>query len=221
MSVLFKMGAVASERQSIAEKHESFLAAACGIPAPWGCRKDVPPPDPGPNLSASIGARKLFLGPGIGGDVNYLFRRPFEDRGSADDSAWLTFRPKPDVYRALATEAFPALVTAFGAYRAEVMDMRLLDADAAIARQISFNARRHVVRIAPLAFYGETLCQRAFGMRPVDVEGRLKEVAERVWCDAGGVFVVLSSKVLPWEEADRVSKAARALLPGHEVTSGL
>jgi len=211
---IFEIRSRAVESEPIAQKHTAFLAGLRDLPAPWAVTGSVPAPDPGRELVAVLKVSK-FLGPGIRGNLVYQFRRPFRDEGSEDDWINISFNPEKLDYATLVRDVFLKYVVAFRGYYAEILDEEFIFKDYEVHRTLKLNQRRDVFRIAPVTFIDDELCRRAFGFGPDEVVSRLQGHAESVTRTVNGVFIVLTSKVLSFDEADTLTRNARALLGPH------
>lgn len=211
MKYNLEIRAVALQSQSIEEKHNAFLSGLVGIPAPWGIDQVRPAPDPGSGLSATLKVAKLF-GKGLRGDLVYQFRRPFRDDASQDDYLNMVFDPGKVNYQELVYTVLLRYVVAFGGYYAEISDDEFIFMDFDQRRQMGVDKRHAVYRIPPVCYLHRDLCIRALGMSPEKVVAQLKGKVEDVQEIHDGVFIVLTSKVLPTAEMDTLCWEAKSYL---------
>lgn len=202
---------MALTNEPIERKHDRFLKGIANLPPPWGAASIVPAPEPGAQLVATLPASK-FLGKGIKGQVVYQYRRNF--RGEAADDDWidLTFNPSKVDYRALAYDFLPHYVEAFGGYMATISDNEFIYMDFEEKRRLKMDARSSIYRIDPISYFSDGLCERAFGLSAKQVMERLTGKVEDVRLGCGGVFIVLTSAVLPTPEMDKTCWEAKAHL---------
>jgi hypothetical protein len=198
----------------IAAKHTRFFAELSKIPAPWGIAgAPAPePPDPGRDLGAGVGISKL-LGKGISGRVYYVLRRDFEDLGMHDDFLDMSFNPTKVDYKRLVQDELPKIISAFGAYFAELGDAEFVHIDFDAERQAGMGDTRFgVYRIRPVSFFDKTLCERAFGISPGEIARRLEGSVEQVSLLNDGVYIIGSSEPLGIEDADKLCWEMKRLL---------
>ncbi|MBK8287030.1 MAG: hypothetical protein IPK97_20390 [Ahniella sp.] len=203
--------AVASELQSIEQKHEEFMRSIAGLPQPWGATNRVAAPDPGSELCASVKVSK-FLGKGLKGDVIYQFRRPFRDSGSEDDSMFVSFNPDKIDYPVLIDYVFPKYVEGFGAYRAEIYDEEFIFLDHQRKSELRINSRHSVYRVPQVSYFSERLCRAAFGLSCAEIVERLKSSVESVREEHNGVFIVITRDVLNTHVMDPLCWKIKGLL---------
>jgi hypothetical protein len=211
MKYNWEIRAVADQSQTIEDKHESFLNGLDGLPEPWAVSQRLPAPDPGGGLSGSLKVAKL-LGKGLRGDLVYQFRRPFRDEASQDDYLNVVFNPTKINYKQLVSSVFLKYVGAFGGYYAEIADDEFIFMDYEARRQHGVDKRHGIYRLAPVAYIGQELCRRAFGITPEQVVDRLQGSVEEVRLALDGVFIVLTSEPLPAAQVDDLCWKAKALL---------
>lgn len=208
----FEVRSIAQEAQPIEEKHESFLDGLAGVPAPWGVAQRLPAPELGSeDLCGSLRIGKL-LGKGLRGDLVYQFRYPFHDGASDDDWLNIEFNPKKVNYRELIDSVVLKYVSAFDAYYAEIADDEFIFMDFEECRGI--DKRHNLYRLPPVSYMRDDFCQRAFGVPPSILAQRVAGHVEEVRLVLGGIFIVLTTEVLPTEQMDRLCWKAKAYLTG-------
>ncbi|MGL4512015.1 MAG: hypothetical protein ACRCT8_02920 [Lacipirellulaceae bacterium] len=203
--------------------HERFFARLAQLPGPWGLeRKELPLCPRMRSERDSVDFGRL-IGKGVRASIFYLYRAAWlsEDIHARDDYLLMTFNPKRVEYGALVREALPVYIEGFGAYRAEVIDeeIGLRDfkrgsQDEPAETRIEIPDERHgVYRVAPVSFYDETLCWRAFGVTPERLAARLAGRIEDVRLFSGGVYLIGSSAPLEFDDAlalsDNMTRWAR------------
>jgi hypothetical protein len=214
MKYYFELRSRARKEQPIHEKHQLFMNVLSGLPAPWssGSLQNVPVPDPKSGLSAALNLGK-YMEAGIKGDVHYQYRRDFQDEPFHDDFVGIKFESKRFEFWGMAKSVFSQMIIGFDAYVAQILPDKLMDLDVYALRDMRFNARRMVHRVAPLCYFDGRLCQAAFECGPKDVMDCLRPHVEHVELLHGGVLVVTQSmdRLLP--EVDAASAVLRNLLP--------
>lgn len=144
-----------------------------------------------------------FLVKGIRGDISYTSRMPgaVKDHGISDDFVFFELDLELVDYIWFVTVAFPAIVEAFGAYRATVItDMDQADDDFdSIVEQCRLEkkdilSRDGVFRIQSVNYFDDVLCKRAFGIGYKEVAARLEGHVHVVRKIGDGVFFITSDK---------------------------
>jgi hypothetical protein len=208
--------------ETIEQKHTRFMAGLRSIPPPWGLEgKEVPaPPDPGEDLIADVQLGRFF-GNGIPGEIVYQYRHHgFRDEGADDDYFALKFNPEKLDYERLVHVALPIYLSSFSAYRGQIGNVEFGDKDwDAGERDVDY--RHGVFRIYPVSFFDRQLCVRAFGLQPEAIISRLEGKVEKVELYNDGVLIVSSSRPLPLEAADQVSRDVWAALGARSPTPSL
>jgi len=203
MKYNLEIRAIARQEQSIEEKHQFFLGGLDSLPPPWGLVQQLPAPDPGGGLSASLKVAKL-LGKGLRGDLVYQFRRPFRDDASQDDFINIVFDPEKVDYQQLVATIFLRYVSAFGGYYAEISDDEFIFMDYDKRRELRSDKRHGIYRIPPVSYLSQNLCLKSLGLTPNQVVERLQGKVEDVRTALDGVLIVLTSKALPTAEMDEI-----------------
>jgi hypothetical protein len=185
--------------QSIEEKHIEFLAAAQKLSLPFGPIRieDCRLPSQEDNLTTTVVFDGQF-GKGIKGFVTYQLRseKYLEDRAQFDDIFIAEFRADKVNFRVLAFDVLPSLITAFGAYRAAVRNVSLAIEDWPVVAETveatgkDVDGRDGVYRINGVNFWDETLCERAFGRKPVEIVNRLSSLVPIAQIVDGGAYIV-------------------------------
>ncbi|MCZ2342870.1 MAG: hypothetical protein LC104_13935 [Bacteroidales bacterium] len=197
--------------QSIEAKHNELLTSLSHIPSHWGFASiDVPVPDIKHHLLATINLKR-YLHKGIRGSINYQYRHSMNDDPSNDDFLEMSFNPQKVGYADLVHAVFDQYVEAFRAKLADISDNKFIDLDFEEWRKVSARYGG-VYRVYPVSFYDAVLCHRAFGLTPEQVADRLTGHVESTKFIHGGVKIVVSSAVLPFEEADRLTRHVTRLL---------
>jgi hypothetical protein len=146
------------------------------------------------------------------------------DDGSSDDRLIIDFDPaKVDVHHLIYT-VIPRYIKALDAYRVDYDDEQFVDLAYAQHAQESTitstkpkavaNPRFDVERIDVVSFFDDLLCRRAFDLSPAEVMERLRGKAEDVQLLHGGVYLIGSSQVLPFDEALSLSGKLKSALLG-------
>lgn len=211
MKYIFEVRAVASQSQSIREKHESLLAGLLGLPPPWGVVNDFPAPDPGGQLSAVVKAGKI-LGKGLRGEFVYQFRRQFRESAAHDDYLTLTFDPSKVGYKELVSSVFIKYVSVFDAYYAEILDDDFIFMDYDRRRELGVDKRNGIYRIAPVCYLDKRLCEAALGLQPAQIVQKLTGRVEVVRECLNGVFIVITSEILAATQMDGLCEKVKNVL---------
>ena len=219
MRYYVEVRARAEEEQPIPDKHKEFMDELVRIPKPWGLGGGPAPsaPSPGHELIAELAMRRHF-GRGVQTPyLTYQYRYSFgADMAIYDDHFTMFINPKRVDYQSLVLEAVPQYIMGLRAYLGRVGDEEFIFADQERRQEkgVTFSARSEVDRVWPVSFYDEELCQRAFGLSPKAVAKRLQGKVEQVSNICNGVYIVGSSKVLEFEEADRLCWQMKAWIEG-------
>lgn len=216
-----------NEAVSAEQRHTCFFEGIKNAPVPWGLgNRPVPPsPDFGRGSSACIGLTKFF-GDGVKrAMLTYRYRRMLSDDGYSDDCLTIDFDPtKVDLHH-LIYIVIPQYIEAFDAYRVDYYDEQFVDLayeEKGMETLITFtgkskvdaNPRFGVERVDVVSYFDDLLCRRAFDMSPTEVVERLQGNAEYVQLLHGGVYLIGSSQVLPFEEALGLSRKFKNALLG-------
>ncbi|WP_395684136.1 hypothetical protein [Dokdonella sp.] len=103
-------------------------------------------------------------------------------------------------------------VEAFGGYYAEISDDEFIFIDHERRRQLGIDKRSAIYRLPPVCYMHKNLCLQALEVSPAEVVKRLRGKVEDVKETLDGVFVVLTSKVLPTAEMDAICWQAKSYL---------
>jgi hypothetical protein len=115
-------------------------------------------------------------------------------------------------YRELVFEVFLRYVGAFAGYYAEISDDEFIFMDHERRRVLGVDKRRAIYRLPPVCYMHADLCAQALGLSPATVASRLTGKVEHVRGVMDGVFIVLTSKVLPTAEMDAICWHAKSYL---------
>jgi hypothetical protein len=213
MKYNFEVRSIARQTQSIVEKHDSFVRGAQHLPLPWQPSADRAAPEPGAALSGILKVSEL-LGKGLGGQVVYQFRRPFRDEASQDDWIDISFNPARIDYRQLVDQTFLDYAAAFDAYYADIADDEFIYMDFDRVRELGIDKRQSLYRLSPVSYLRRDFCQQALGMSPARIVERLQGKIEVARETLDGVFLVLTSGILPADEMDTICWRAKNWLSG-------
>ena len=109
--------------------------------------------------------------------------------------------------------ALPKIISSFDAYFAELGDAEFVHIDFDAQRQAGFgDSRFGVYRIRPVSFFDKILCDRAFGMTPEEIVGRLEGKVEQATVLKNGVYIVANSEPMELDEADKLCRELKRLL---------
>jgi hypothetical protein len=209
MKYIFTVDAVAHEEQLVLDKHREFVEALGDLPDPWAMNKDFEIRDEG--FPATMLKLYKVLGAGVRGDLLYTYRQPFEDKGSNDDWVRATYNPAKLNHRELIYDVLPQYVKAFRAYRANITDDKFMDIDGSKAL---VNTRYAIYRLDPVTFMSNWLCERALKMDAATVAKKLEGHVEDVRVADDGVYIVITSEVMPTEKLDGLCWETKARLLG-------
>lgn len=188
--------------QSIADKHQSFLAAIADLLPPWGIINPLPAPDPGGELLAEVRLRG-HLGTGLRGSIVYRYRGGLRDKASCDDYLKVEFDPGKNDWSVFSEAVFPAYVQAFCGYRGHAGDMRFSAMDFEAKRHV--DARRGVFRFHPVNYFDGSMCQAAFGLSPSQFLDRVKPVVHCARLVGNGILVIGRPNPVELEEAQTLN----------------
>jgi hypothetical protein len=211
MKYYFEARSIPSVACTIASKHNQFLEGTRDLRSPWGSTGNVPAPDIGAGLSTGVSARKL-LGRGLSGDINYHYRGDLRDHASSDDFFYFVFNPEKIDFAYLVDVVFLQYVKAFDPYYAAITDQEFVHLDFEDNASLSPNARNSLFRLGAVTYMKDDFCRRAWGMSAPELVQKLQGGVEHVCEAADGVFLVLTSKVLPLEELKALTASARDLI---------
>jgi hypothetical protein len=206
--------------ERIADKHNRFLDALARMPKPWGASSKVRPQagEPGSSFATYVDLTKLFH---LRARARYANRWYLRDTAEHDDYFTLEFNPeKVEGYASLALVGVERLIAGFNAYYLEIKDERFTHKYFDAWRKTGYDDRDGVSRLSLVNYFDAELCRRAFGLTPRQVCGRLSKLDRTPrrtvlhTCEfRGGVHVALHPDPLPFEQADRLCRDARRLLP--------
>jgi hypothetical protein len=214
MKYNFEVRSIAREAQSIVEKHDIFVRHTQHLPSPWKTSLDRAAPEPGAALSGALKVSDLF-GKGLAGRVVYQFRRPFRDDSSQDDWIDVSFNPAKIDYRQLIDQVFLDCAAAFDAYYADIADDEFIYMDFDRLRELGIDRRQGLYRLPPVSYLRLDFCQQALGLSPAGIVERLQGKVEVVREALDGVFIVLTSEILPTDEMDAACWRVKNLLSGY------
>lgn len=190
---------------SAEEKHATFFRGIKELGEPWGAGSRVMPRAPAFNGNVgAVGDMRGYFGEGVRkAQVMYRYRRSLDDTGLCDDRLTLVIDSyKIDNYK-LIYNIIPKYVSSFDSYLAEYFDDRWVR----IEREVigSRNDRRFgIQQFGAATFLDSMLCERAFGLSPADFQERLKDVAECVQLMYTGVYIVGTSRILSFPDAQQL-----------------
>lgn len=166
---------------------------------------------------------------GLSAAMSFCPRRSISsDHGMFDDVLSLEMKEGDERYAALVSQVLPRLVTAFGAYRAQIVineDLDLADFDeiCEIAERTGrdVDGRDGVFRIGVANFFDDELCRRTFGLSADVVYERLASYVASAVLVASGVYFVVSDSLLDDAALKDIDVRVRRLLDvtGHRSPS--
>jgi hypothetical protein len=195
----------AHKEVSVETKHTAFFEGLSSLPERWGLGSRPMPPVPEFNggILAVCTLTKLL---GVSkSDIMYEYRRDFPDDSQYDDRIAIIFHPSQVDMGHLVYTVIPAYIEAFDAYRVEYFDDALVPV-LAQRPKIRHNKRNGVSDVGPISFFDDLLCQRAFGLHASAVVDLFNGKIEHAAVLHGGAYLVGSSRVLSFEESQRLSK---------------
>jgi hypothetical protein len=198
---------------SAEQKHARFFESIKELAEPWGFgEKPVPPPPEFRGASAVIGLTKFF-GDGVSrAMVSYRHRSILSDDGFSDDLLNITFKPASSDLHYFVYTVVPLYAIAFESYLVEYFDDRMIDVAAEELKGLPVNPRSIVHRVGIVSFFDELLCRRAFDLSPAEVLDRMQGTIEHASLLQGGVYLVGSSQILPFDEAQQLCREMKAKL---------
>jgi hypothetical protein len=203
------------------ELHGRFVEVMREVGMPWWKRDArITPVNLDGKLECQIGISRGLPGHAEG-SLAYVHRGTdyLQDKALFDDRFVATFQVDAAAYKALATEGFKLLLSAFAPYRGQIIldeDLALDDWDAAVARGARSgkdeDGRDGIYRLWPVSFFDEMLCGRAFGKSATAVLESLASKVERVELCYGGVFIIATSSLVDAAAVVEIDKTLRQLL---------
>jgi hypothetical protein len=198
------------EAVSAEEKYARFFTGIKDLPAPWGLGdRPVPPAEKLKRKGAGVMGLDKFFGDGVKrAMMNLEYRHMLEDKGSSDDALIIDFDPaKVDVHHLIYT-VIPCYIEAFDAYRVDYYDEEFVHLawETPPEQRVHTDPRSNVNRVDVVGFYDELLCRRAFNLSPADVLERVQGKIEHGRLLHNGVYLVGSSQVPPFDEAQQLCR---------------
>jgi hypothetical protein len=157
---------------------------------------------------------------GFGGGIDYKSRTSLPNTDQAMNDDRLTIAPRLDQigladfdYGRFCREIAPRVIEVFGAYRAamvtdherSVRDWNIVRHEM-IEHNRSLDGRDGVLRIWPVSYFDDTLCQRAWGQSARDVVHRAAPACEEAYLLAGGAFLLVTSELIRGDALDDLSE---------------
>ncbi len=200
------------------QKHNLFFERIKALPAPWGLGdRPVPPAPQLKRMDCGVIGLTKFFGDGVKrAMLSYEQRRNLQDKGSSDDLLNITFDPvKVDLHYLIYT-VIPKYIEAFDAYLVEYFDDRFIHLawDTPAEQRVYSDPRNEVKRVNIVGFYDELLCRRAFNLTPAKVMERLQGKIEHSRLAATGVYIVGTSQLLGFDEAQNLCRNMTTALLG-------
>ncbi len=193
---------------SVEHKHLRFFEALQQLAEPWGLGKRAIPrvPEFGESSVAVVNSEE-FIGEGVSlFQVTYEYRRDFCDDESADDTLHVVLVPSRVDMQYLAYTVIPAYVEAFDAYRVDFADEQQIDLETMKPRP---NPRCAVDRLGQISYFDDFLCRRAFGLSASALVDLCRSKIEHATELHDGAYLVASSRALPIDESQRLSREMR------------
>lgn len=207
------------DKENIASLHEVVMDRLRSIALLWADQDK----QPGPlvqNEMSSVADLTPALAFGFSGSVRYISRTALEnaDDASFDDSLTIGINldqitdTRDFDYRIFARSLAPRVIEAFGAYRAKmntdearaVSDWDMVRHEM-IEHNRSIEGRDGVIRIWPVSYFDDTLCQRAWGLSAEEVVRRAAPGCEEAYPLAGGAFLLVTSELVRGDALDDLS----------------
>jgi hypothetical protein len=180
------------QRNDVAEKHARLVRSLSSLggrfsPTP---SLDVPPKMQRTHPCWMVSCRGK-LGKGVGGRVTYQNRAYMEDNAQFDDHlefelptvAWGDGQDA--IVRAMTT-----IAKSFSAYVGYVTNEEIFLAEGSNRHSTSDPKRTVVERVFPANYWSKWLCGAAFGLSPVEVANRVRDLIAVAEADRNGVVVV-------------------------------
>jgi hypothetical protein len=214
----------ADEQIGAERRHTRFFEEIKDLPAPWGVGDRAIPRAPNVRHGSldAIDLTKVFSGAAKSAMVTYCPRGKLSDDGYSDDRLFVDIDPAKVDLNHFAMEVIPRYIEAFDGYRAECFDEEFVhdayenqgDEEQPVGSQEHDNPRMTALEVMPISFFDELLCRRAFNVTPAEVLERMRGKVEYAQLLHGGVYLVGSSRSLPFEEAQSLSKEMTRTLLG-------
>ena len=201
----------------------AFESRLKNTPDPWNLDCDSPlrVPEIGDGLEAQVDLSGALRAPATSGYAAFVLRNSsyLRDDSEFDDRLILNYEISEDTYRDLVFLAFPRFVEAFRAYRGTIVldeELALEDWDRIVLAcqhgAGDIDGRSGVFRIGAVNFFDEELSRRAFGLQPSEMVLRLQEHTEHASLLSGGLFLVVTTSLLPRNQLERLDEAVRSHL---------
>ncbi|WP_121356802.1 hypothetical protein [Flavisolibacter nicotianae] len=210
MRYRFDLSSRTSINISVEQKHEKIINGLKVIPKPWGVEDGFyPVPDFADGIIAIFPLDNI-LGEGITGNIIYRYRRRLEDSSMDDDIINIEFNPKKVDYGHLLNETFKKYIDFFDPYAAQIFDEEIIYQD--FERVQNKNLRKELIRLYPVNYYDTQYCNDALGMSPIQIKELIAGSVEKAELYRNGIIIIVSSKLLYVEQADKIDMELKSLL---------
>lgn len=199
------------------QKHKALVTTWSAMEGSWRLSGEpAPPGTPFDGLSATCKLTR-FLPHKVKGEVTYSYRPEDGSETGWVDSIRLQFDPSRVAYRELLEIAIPTLLQAFNANHVYLYDDELnnrrMKAELRDKGYLQPSAE-HLRKAQPVWFADEDYCSVCYELTCAQVSERLHDLAAKVECLAGGVYVIGSYEVLSTDDfAEMGARFENALNP--------
>jgi hypothetical protein len=192
------------------DKFSCFLKGIKEVAVPWRLGdQPIPSAEKLKRKGGGVIGFPKFFGEGVKRAMMTLeYRQMLEDKDSCDDVLNITFDPAKADVRYLIYTVIPKYIKAFNAYLVEYFDDKFIDLAWNVPPEQRFYADRrfNVNRVDVVSFYDELLCHRAFKLTPEKIVERFQGKIELAELLDKGVYLVGTSRVLPFDEATKLCR---------------
>jgi len=193
----------ASGDQSVEAKHHALFDSWQRVIRSDTWQMSAIPKAPA-NYRGTTGASRSLSGFGdrsITGTITYRLRTEPASVTHGNDGLAISFDPSKDNYASLLDEVVPLIVETFSPMCLEVGDESFLDPAIQADGSIQVGAPRACGgTLFPVFYFSEDYVGSRFGMSMSLLASKLEPKADSVRLCSGGVYVIGSRQVLPFEE---------------------
>lgn len=200
-----------SDKDLASDRHESFFENIRDLPEPWGLGTKVMPRNAEMDRLGfgTVGLTRFFGASVKSAMISYVPRTRLSDSHKCDDILSIDINPAKIDMQHFCYVTIPKYIVAFGAYLVQYFDERFVDVAYSVPahERTIFNRRTTVSRVDVLSYYDRLLCELAFGVAPSEIRERVSSVAESTQLIHDGIYVIGSSKVITFDEAQLLTAA--------------
>jgi hypothetical protein len=198
--------------EPVAEKHQRLFEAWAAAAGEGDWKLKTTPPVPNRFGGGTSASQSLSFTAGrIRGFITYILRVPGLEAES--DSVHIKFTPTSDNYRSLIQDLVPAIIQTVGLKSLTVGDAQFAVPDFPESGSITMPEKRACGgSLYPVFFMSMETARFDWKLTPVQMAERLQGVAEDVRLTGGGIYVIGSRELLPFDKALAVTQAMERAL---------